>query len=453
MVVLGSGEAGKHLAWSFGSRGKRIAVVERRYVGGSCPNIACLPSKNVIHSAEVANLVRRSSEFGVALGNWKIEMRGVYERKQKMVEEEIAFHRSKYREAGVEFVNAQGRFVGPRTIEASTGEGQTRTLYGEVVVINTGSRARIDPIPGLVESGPMTHVEALDLERLPEHLLVLGGGYVGLEFGQAMRRFGARVTIIERNDVLGHREDHDVSEALHALFHDEGIQVKTGVRLDRVEGKSGESVRLRTTRGDVIEGSHLLVATGRTPNTEGIALETAGVERDHRGFVKVDERLRTTAPGVWAVGDCAGSPHFTHIAFDDFRVVRDNLTGVERTTQGRLVPFCIFLDPELAQVGLSESEAARRSIAYRLAKIPVSSVLRAHTLSENRGFLKALVAADSDKVLGFTAFSPAAGEILAVVQVAIAAGLPYTSLRDAILTHPTMAEGLGVLFTQVPPRA
>jgi pyruvate/2-oxoglutarate dehydrogenase complex dihydrolipoamide dehydrogenase (E3) component len=349
----------------------------------------------------------------------------------------------------------QGRFVGPRVIEAASADGGTRTLRGDVVVICTGSRARIDPIPGLAEAQPMTHVEALELDRVPEHLLVLGGGFVGLELAQAMRRFGSRVTIIERNDALAYREDRDVSEALRELFDNEGIEVRTGTRIDRVKGRSGESVRLHVTRDGaehVIEGSDLLVATGRIPNTDGIGLEAAGVERDDRGFVKVDERLRTTAPGVWAVGDCAGSPHFTHISEDDFRVVLDNLAGIDRTTTGRLVPFCVFTDPELARVGLSESEARRRGIAYRLTKLPVTSILRSWTLSEPRGFYKALVAADSDRILGFTAFGPEAGEVMTIVQVAIAAGLPYTALRDAILTHPTMAEGLDALFKAVEPR-
>jgi len=370
-----------------------------------------------------------------------------------MVDGEIAFHRNKYREAGVDLVLGQGRFRAPRTIEVAIADGGTRTLVGDIVVLSTGSRARIDPIPGLAESRPMTHIEALDLDRVPQKLLVLGGGYVGLELAQAQRRFGARVTVIERNEVFAHREDGDVSQVLHELFHDEGIEIRTGVRVERVEGRSGDSVRLRTTGGEVIEGSDILVAAGRVPNTDGIGLETAGIERDRHGFVKVDERLRTTAPGVWAVGDCAGSPHFTHIAFDDFRVVRDNLAGLDRTTTGRLVPYCIFTDPELARVGLSESEAKSRKIAYRVAKLPVSNILRAETLSESRGFLKALVAADSDRILGFTAFSPSGGEIIAVVQIAITAGLSYTALRDAVLTHPTMAEGLGTLFTTVPARS
>jgi pyruvate/2-oxoglutarate dehydrogenase complex dihydrolipoamide dehydrogenase (E3) component len=349
----------------------------------------------------------------------------------------------------------EGRFVGPKTIEVATADNGTRILRGDVVVINTGSRARIDPIPGLAEAQPMTHVEALELDRVPKHLIVLGGGYVGIELAQAMRRFGSRVTVIERNDALVHREDRDVSEALRELFEDEGITVRTGTCIDYVRGRSGEFVKLQVTRDgmqDVIEGSDLLVASGKIPNTDGIGLEAVGIERDHLGFVKVDERLRTTAPGVWAVGDCAGSPHFTHIADDDVRVVRDNLAGIDRTTIGRLVPFCLFTDPELARVGLSESEAKSRGIAYRLTKIPVTAVLRTRTLSEPRGFYKALVAADSDRILGFTAFAPEAGEVMTIVQIAMTAGLPYMALRDAILTHPTMAEGLAALFRGVKPQ-
>ncbi len=455
LVVLGSGR-GRFFAWSLASQGKRAAVVERKYVTGSCPSIACLPSKHLIHGAKVASYFRRGAEFGITPGDWKVEMPAVRDHRRKMIDGMVDLNHQNYRESGAELVMGQGWFVGPKTIEVATTNSGPRTLRGDVVVISTGSRARIDPIPGLAEARPMTHIELLDLDRVPNHLLVLGGGYVGLELAQAMRRFGSRVTLIERNDDLAHQEDRDVSEALRELFDDEGIEVRTGMRVDRVEGRSGESVRLHATRdgaGVLLEGSDILVASGRTPNTDGIGLEAAGIERDDRGFVKVDERLRTTAPGVWAVGDCAGSPHFTHIADDDVRVVRDNLAGIDRTTTGRLVPFCLFTDPELARVGLSESEAASRGIAYRLAKIPVTMVLRSRTLSETRGFYKALVAADSDRILGFTAFAPEAGEVLAAVQVAIAASLPYTSLRDAILTHPTMAEGLATLFSQVPARS
>ncbi|MBN9518324.1 FAD-dependent oxidoreductase [bacterium] len=455
LVVLGSGR-GRFLAWSMASAGKRTAVVERRYVTGSCPSIACLPSKYLIHGAKVTSYFRRGAEFGIVPGDWKVEMSAVRDGKRKMVDAMVVRNQDFYRESGAELVMGQGRFVGPRTIEVVAADGGTRTLRGEVVVISIGSRARVDPIPGLAEARPMTHVEALDLDRVPGHLVVLGGGYVGLELAQAFRRFGSRVTVVERNDALAHREDRDVSEALRELFADEGIEVRTGTRVERVEGRSGESVKLHVASDGAenpIEGTDLLVATGRTPNTDGIGLEAAGVERDSRGFVKVDERCRTTAPGVWAVGDCAGSPLFTHMADDDVRAVRDNLAGIDRTTTGRLVPSCLFTDPELARVGLSESEAERRGIAYRLAKIPVTAFVRSRTLSEPRGFYKALVAAESDRILGFTAFAPEAGAVMTTVQVAISAGLPYTALRDAILTHPTMSEGLAALFRAVPGRS
>jgi pyruvate/2-oxoglutarate dehydrogenase complex dihydrolipoamide dehydrogenase (E3) component len=455
VVVLGSGEAGKYLAWTLASESKRAAVIERKYLGGSCPNIACLPSKNVIHSAKVCSYFRRSEEFGIAKEGWKIDMSAVRDRKRKMIDGLMEMHRGKFKASGAEILMGNGRFVAPRTIEVSLSAGGTRTVRGRTVIISTGSRARIDGTPGLLESRPLTHVEALELDHLPGHLIVLGGGYVGLELAQAMRRLGSRVTVVERNGSLIHREDRDVTEAIEKVFSDEEIEVATGATVRRVEGVSGESVRLHATHGGaevVIEGTHLLVAGGRTPNTDGIGLETAGVETDERGHVRVNERLQTTAKDVWAVGDCAGSPYFTHIAFDDFRVVLANLAGGNRVTTGRQVPFCLFTDPELARVGLSEAEAKDRGIAYRLAKIPMGNVLRTRTLSETRGFLKALIEQDGDRILGFTAFGVEAGEVMAVVQVAMAAGLPYTVLRDMVLTHPTMAEGLVALFSAVPAR-
>jgi pyruvate/2-oxoglutarate dehydrogenase complex dihydrolipoamide dehydrogenase (E3) component len=456
LLVLGSGEAGKYIAWTLARKGMKTAVIERKYIGGSCPNIACLPSKNVIHSAKVASYFRRSEEFGITKDNWKIDMPAVRERKRKMVTGLVEMHLDLYKNSGAELVMGSGQFVGPKTIEVTSADGLIRLLHGKRVVINTGTRATIGPIPGLAEANPLTHIEALDLDRIPEHLLVLGGGYVGLELSQTMRRFGSRVTIIERNHRLLHREDQDISAALHELFKDEGIEVFTSARITRVEGKSGESVKLQANRNGsetVLEGTHLLAATGRTPNTDGIGLGQAGVETTARGYVKVNERLETTAPEVWAVGDCAGSPHFTHISFDDFRIVRDNILGGHRVTTGRQVPFCMFTDPEFARIGLNETEANERGIAYRLAKIRLVAVLRTRTLSETRGFMKALIEAKSDRILGFTVFGVEAGEVMAAVQVAMIAGLPYTALRDAIFTHPTMLEGLIPLFTNVPPAA
>jgi pyruvate/2-oxoglutarate dehydrogenase complex dihydrolipoamide dehydrogenase (E3) component len=453
LVVLGSGAGSKLTAWTLAEQGQRVAVIERRYIGGSCPNIACLPSKNIVHSAKVASYFGRGREFGIATKGFTVDMSAVRDRKRRMVSGEIAAHLDNYKRSGAELIIGSGRFIGPKTLEATLRDGTTRQLRGANVIIGTGTRAALEPIPGLAEAQPLTHVEALELDEIPEHLLVIGGGYVGLELSQAMRRFGSKVSVIERNDRLVHREDEDVTEALGGLFEDEGIDVVLNARVKGISGKSGKSVRIVIEQNGAektLDGTHLLVAAGRTPNTEGIGLELAGVELTNRGYVKVNERLETTAPGVWAVGDVAGSPHFTHISVDDFRVLIASLTGGNRVTTGRQVPFCLFTDPEFARVGLSEKEAKTRGIAYRLFKIPMEAVLRTHTLSETRGFLKALVEIDGNLILGFTAFGVDAGEIMSSVQIAMIAGLPYTALRDAILAHPTLLEGLNPLFSSAP---
>ena len=454
IIVLGSGEGSKYIAWTLAKQRKHVAVIERKYIGGSCPNIACLPSKNIIHSAKVASYFRRSEEFGITKDGFKINMAAVRDRKRKMVDGLVDMHLANFKASGAELVMGSARFIGPKTLQVALSDGGTRVVRGDKVIIGTGTRATIEPIPGLSQAGPLTHIEALELDQLPEHLLVLGGGYVGLELAQAMRRFGSRVTIIEHNERLAHREDEDVSQALHELCGDEGIELVMSTQVTKVEGKSGQSVKLRMVQGRserTVEGTHLLAATGRTPNTEGIGLEQAGVEVTDRGYIKVNERLETTAPDVWAVGECAGSPQFTHIAFDDFRVIRDNLAGGHRVTTGRQVPFCMFTDPELARIGLSETEAKAQGIAYRLAKVPMVAVLRTRTLSETRGFMKALIDTESDRILGFTVFGVDAGEIMASVQIAMIARLPYSALREAILTHPTLLEGLIPLFSSVPP--
>jgi pyruvate/2-oxoglutarate dehydrogenase complex dihydrolipoamide dehydrogenase (E3) component len=449
LVMLGSGTGSKHLAWTFAEQGQRVATIERKYLGGACPNIACLPSKNIIHSAKVASYFRRGPEFGITSNGFAVNMPAVRDRKRRMVSADIEFHRQKYEESGGELIIGSGRFIGPRTVEVSLPDGKTRRLRGKKVVISTGTRARLDPIPGLAEAQPLTHIEALELDEIPKHLTVIGGGYVGLELSQAMRRFGSKVSVIERNGQLAHHEDDDVAEGLASLFKDEGIEVVLNARIKRISGKSGDCVRVVFEQGgreNTLDGTHLLVASGRAPNTEGIGLELAGVEKNRDGYVRVNERLETTAPGVWAVGDVTGGPMFTHISFNDFQVIRDNINGGNHVTTGRQVPFCMFTDPELARIGLSEKEARDRGIAYRLFKIPMEEVLRAHTLSETRGFLKALVEPESDRILGFTAFGVEAGEIMSAVQIAMIAGMPYTRLRDAVLTHPTMIEGLIPLF-------
>lgn len=450
LVILGGGTGSTVAAWTFASEGKRVAVVERKYIGGSCPNIACLPSKNVIHSAKVASYFRRGREFGITHDGYAIDMGGVRERKRKMVRGLNDMYMENYRNTGAEFILGVGRFLGPRTVEVTLAGGATRQLRGANVIVSTGTHAALGDTPGLREAQPLTHIEALELDEIPEHLLVIGGGYVGVELAQAMRRFGSKVTVIDRNERLMSKEDPDVCEALRSLLADEGIAILLNARIERVSGKSGDSVSVVIEQNGmekILKGSHLLVATGRVPNTEGLGLELAGVELTERGYLKVNERLQTTAPCVWAIGEVAGSPQFTHISLDDFRVVHANLSGGNRVTTGRQVPYCLFTDPELARIGLNETEAAARGIPYRLFKVPMESNLRARALSETRGFLKALVAASNDRILGFTAFGVAAGEILAAVQIAMIAGLPYTSLRDAVLTHPTLVEGLIPLFS------
>ena len=454
ILILGSGESGKLLAWNMAAAGHRTAVVERRWIGGSCPNIACLPSKNEIWSARVAHLARHGGQFGAQTGPVTVDMAKVRQRKRTMVEHEIAIHLEKYKASGAELIMGSGRFVAPKTIEVSLNDGGTRVLAGEKVFLNLGSHAAIPTVPGLADARPLTHIEALELDYAPAHLIVLGGGYVGLELAQAYRRFGSAVTVIETGPRIMSREDPDTSEQMARILAEEGIAFVVEAEILNVTGRSGETVgvALRTRTGDQrLEGTDLLVAVGRAPNTAGIGLDRAGIALDERGFIRVNERLEATAPGVWAMGDCAGSPHFTHVAADDFRIVRDNLAGGSRNTGDRLVPYCMFTDPPLAHVGLSETEAQRRGIAVRVARLPMSGVLRAHTTDELQGSMKVLVGND-DRILGFSMIGADAGEVVAVAQVAMLAGLPYRQLRDAVIAHPTMAEGLGPLLGNVPAR-
>jgi pyruvate/2-oxoglutarate dehydrogenase complex dihydrolipoamide dehydrogenase (E3) component len=455
-LILGSGAGGKLLAWHLARSGKRTAVVEQRWVGGSCPNIACLPSKNEIWSAKVAHLVQHAAQFGSRTGPVSIDMAAVRQRKREMVEQEVATHLRNYKTSGAELIFGTGRFVEPRTLEVQLNDGGTRLLAADQVFLNIGTHAAVPNVPGLADARPLTHIEALELDRVPSHLIVLGGGYVGLEMGQAYRRFGSRLTVIERGPQLMGREDPDVADEVQRILADEGIEFLLAAEVLRVRGRSGDavSVAVRTPSGEqAIEGSDILAAAGRVPNTSGIGLEQAGVELDERGYIRTNERLETTAPHVWAVGECAGSPQFTHVSEDDFRIIRDNLAGGKRSTRDRLIPYCMFTDPPLAHVGLGERDAHLQDVSVRLARLPMSEVLRTHTTGETRGFMKALVGGSDDRILGFTMIGAEAGEVMAVVQMAMLADVPYTRLRDAVLTHPTMAEGLGPLFATVPARS
>ena len=448
ILVIGSGEGGKYLAWHMARIGRRTALVERRLIGGSCPNTNCLPSKNEIWSAKVANLMHHGEQFGSVVTSPHVDMALVLARKQAMIDGLIAIHLDNFKATGAELIMGMARLTGPRSLSVALNDGGTRLLTADRLFLNLGTRAAIPDVEGLGAAGPMTHVEALELDRLPERLIVIGGGYVGLELAQAFRRFGSEVTIIEPGPQVAAREDMDVGVALLELLHNEGIEVLLSARLLAVSGRSREavSVRVHLPEGErAISGTDLLVAAGRTPNTQEIGLERAGVRCDARGYIAVNDRLETSAAGVWGIGECAGSPQFTHASMDDYRVIRDNLAGGHRSTSDRLMPHALYTDPPLARVGLSEAETVRRGIPARVARIPTAAVLRSRTMSETRGFLKALIG-DDDRILGFTMLGPEAGEVMTVVQTAMLAKMPYTVLRDAVIAHPTMAEGLNVLF-------
>jgi len=455
LLVLGSGEAGKFIAWTIAPKlHYRTAVIERRWLGGSCPNIACLPSKNFIHSANIVHAAKIAHTRGILDAEVEVEIMAVMERKREMVRGLMEMHEGRFRDFGVEVIWGEGRFVGKKSIEV-VGEGGKRLLTADRIVVCTGSRAKIDDIPGLKEAKPLTHVEIMELDVMPTHLIVLGGGYIGLEFTQAMRRLGANVTVIERNARVLKKEDKDIADAILDILEKEGVKFRTETIIQEVSGQSGSMVTLRgTAAGKPFEvtGSHILCATGRFPNTEDIGLEEAGIRLTGKGFVETNEDLSTSSQDIFAVGDCAGSPNFTHVAFDDFRIVRDVLLGktaIDKRKSGRQVPFTLFTTPELAHVGLREHEALSRGIKFRTSKLPMNQFLKTRTLGETSGLAKVLIAED-DTILGFTALGVGAGELLPVVQLAMKRGLPYTDIAEMVITHPTLSEGLVFLFSSVP---
>jgi pyruvate/2-oxoglutarate dehydrogenase complex dihydrolipoamide dehydrogenase (E3) component len=415
-----------------------------------------MPSKNEIANAKVAHLARHAAQYGTVTGSVAVDMATVRQRKREMVERQIARHLQSYQTSGAELIMGSGRFVAPKTLEVTLNDGGTRVLSADKVFLNLGTHAALPNVPGLDAARPLTHVEALELDYLPRNLVVIGGGYVGLEMAQAYRRFGSDVTIIESGFQLMGREDIDVSHEMQRILSDEGIRILLGAELLHVRGQSGENVDLavRTASGEQnIDGSDILVAVGRVPNTGGIGLKEAGIELDGRGYIRVNGRLETSAPDVWAIGECAGSPQFTHISEDDFRIIRDNLAGGNRSTRGRIVAYCMFTDPPLAHTGLSEREAERQGVVARIARLPMNSVLGAQATEQRQGFMKALISESDDRIVGFTMVGTTAGEVMAAVHTAMLAGLSYSTLANAPFAHPTMAEGLSLLFSNAPPRS
>ena len=450
-VVIGAGQGGMPLARALAGAGRKTALVEREHVGGTCINEGCTPTKTMVASAKAAYIDRRSADYGVRNGPVTVDMTKVRQRKRDIVE---SFRSGDERRLGatenLEVLMGEARFRGPKEIEVRLIEGGTAQLGADEIFINVGARPADPPIEGLDGVPTLNSTSIMELGELPDHLLVLGGSYVGLEFAQMFRRFGSEVTIIQRGRQLMSREDPDVAEAVAEIMRQDGIEVILGANTRRVEqGDSGEIlVTVETPDGErTLHGSHLLVAAGRPPNTDTLGLEAAGVETDGRGFVETDDRLETSVPGVYAIGDVKGGPAFTHISYDDYRVLRTNLIeGGDANIAGRLVPYTVFIDPQLGRIGLSEEEARDRNLDIRVAKIPMSYVARALEVDEARGFMKAVVDTDTGRILGCAVLGLEGGEIMAMIQIAMMGDLPYTALRDAVFAHPTLAESLNNLF-------
>ena len=452
-VFLGGGKGGKTLAMELAKAGKRVAVVEEGMIGGSCINVACIPSKALIQTARIMHAVHSADILKGGAPDAKVDMTQVHRWVREVVDGMVDTNAKAFEASGFDLILGTGRFVGPRRIKVAMNNGQERVVAGANVFINTGTYAAVPDIPGLRDAAPMTHVDALELDSLPEHLIVIGGGYIGLEMAQAFRRLGSKVTVVQEAPRVAMREDTDVTDAIQSILAGEGIDVKVSVKPLQFSGRSGQSVTVELSDNTRVTGTHLLVATGRIPRTSGIGLDVAGVALDERGFIEVDERLATSAPNTWAIGEVAGTPMFTHASFDDYRVLKSQLAGGNLTTRDRVIPYAMFIEPELGRVGINESDAQRQGIAVRVAKLPMASIPRARTTGDTHGFMKAIVDTQSDLILGFTMVGSNAGEVVATVQMAMLGNLPYTTVRDAILSHPTIAEGLNMLFAKIPERA
>jgi pyruvate/2-oxoglutarate dehydrogenase complex dihydrolipoamide dehydrogenase (E3) component len=453
-VVIGAGQGGVPLSQALARSGRRTALIEREHVGGTCINEGCTPTKTMVASAKTAYVDRRSADYGVHNGPVTVDMPEVRSRKRAMVD---SFRNSGQRRIeatdGLDLIFGEANFTGPRMLAVRTNGGEEFELGADNVFINAGARPANPPIEGLDDVPALNSTSIMELGELPEHLLVLGGSYVGLEFAQMFRRFGSEVTVVQRGGQLMGREDPDVAEAVAEILREDGIEVLLGTQARRAAQDDTGKILLTvdTSEGErTLEGTHLLVAAGRPPNTETLNLDVAGIETDKRGFIKANEHLETSAPGVYALGDAKGGPAFTHISYDDFRIIRTNLLeGGSATITNRQVPYTVFMDPQLGRIGLSEHEARNQGRDVLVAKIPMSYVSRAVELGETRGFMKAIVDAETGQILGCAVLGIEGGEIMAMIQIAMLGKMPYTALRDAVFAHPTLAESLNALFSTV----
>jgi pyruvate/2-oxoglutarate dehydrogenase complex dihydrolipoamide dehydrogenase (E3) component len=450
-IIIGSGQGGTPLSRALAQAGMRTALIEREHVGGTCVNEGCTPTKTMVASGRVAYLGRRAADYGVHTGAISIDLRKVRERKRNIVNSFRNGSQTRIEKtANLDLIFGEAKFTGPKSVEILLKDGSRQTISPNYVFIDTGTRASHPKLQGLESVSYLDNASIMELESVPEHLLVLGGGYIGVEFGQLFRRFGSRVTIIHSREQLLTREDADVMQELEKILRQDGIEIFLNAKGKQVSKADG-SIRVeigQQGQAQTVSGSHLLVATGRVPNSDGLNLSAAGIETDDRGFIRVNDRLETTARGVYALGDVKGGPAFTHISYDDFRIIRANLLEKKtRTTANRLIPYVLFVDPQLGRIGLTETEARQQHKNIRVAKLPMSSVARALEVDETRGFIKAMVDADTNQILGAAVLGIEGGEIMAVFEVAMMGQLPYTSLRDGIFAHPTLAEALNNLFT------
>jgi pyruvate/2-oxoglutarate dehydrogenase complex dihydrolipoamide dehydrogenase (E3) component len=450
-IIIGSGQAGTPLSTALADAGMHTALVEQSHVGGTCVNEGCTPTKTMVASGRVAYLARRGADYGVETGAIAIDLRKVRQRKREIVDKFRNGSQARIEKtANLELIFGEARFAGPNTVDVRSKDGSLRSISAKYIFINAGTRASRPDLEGLSGVPFLDNVSIMELDSVPDHLLILGGGYIGLEFGQLFRRFGSRVTIVEPGSQLLKHEDPDVAEEVEKIFQQDEIEVMLNTKAIRVRQADG-TIRFDLERQGTpttLVGSHLLVATGRVPNSDTLKLEAALIETDDRGFVKVNDRLETTASGVYALGDINGGPAFTHISYDDFRVIRANLIEKKSASiKNRLVPYAIFIDPQLGRIGLTETEAREQKRKIRVAKLPMTSVARALEVDETRGFMKAIVDADTKRILGAAVLGIEGGEVMAAFEIAMMGNLPYTALRDGVFAHPTLVESLNNLFT------
>jgi pyruvate/2-oxoglutarate dehydrogenase complex dihydrolipoamide dehydrogenase (E3) component len=450
-IIIGSGQGGKPLATDLARAEWNTVLIEREHVGGTCINVGCTPTKTMVASARVAYLARRAGDYGIRVPSVSVDLAAVRARKRAIVERFRNYSTDKLQHTeNLSLLFGSASFVDSTTVDVKLNDGGTRRLSARKIVINTGGRPLVPQIPGLASVPYLDSTSVMELQDLPRHLVVIGGGYIGLEFGQMYRRFGSEVTIVQRGSRLVEREDPDISDAVRKILEEDGIRIDTKAAVERVERDDTGNISVHyECEGCArsVTGSHILIAIGRQPNTESLDLHTAGVAVDKSGFVVVDSTLQTTTPGIYALGDVKGGPAFTHISYDDYRIVRDRwLRNVDARLDGRLVPNTTFIDPQLAQVGLNETEARKRGLDIRVAKMGMNGIARALELDESRGVIKVIVDAKSDQILGCTVLGIEGGEIMSMLQIAMLGKLPYTTLKEAIFAHPTLAEGLNNVF-------